>query len=122
MISMQRNKANKWFGVKFLNINSEFSNIRTSAHLQTWPTPSTSTVKSAMNCKMPSTCCKKSQHTTSKLANICHKNNQIQSLLRDDMDTFGTTNKSRNGVRKIDAISSSNIIPVYCITKNTYNS
>jgi hypothetical protein len=35
------------------------------------------------------------------------------------MDTFGTTNKSRNGVRKIDAISSSNIIPVYCITKNT---
>jgi hypothetical protein len=29
--------------------------------------------------------------------------------------TFGTTNISRYGVRKIEAISSSSIIPVYCI-------
>ena len=32
-------------------------------------------------------------------------------------NTFGTTNKSKYGVRKIEAISSSNIIPVYCIDK-----
>uniref|UniRef100_A0A2P2MKU6 Uncharacterized protein n=1 Tax=Rhizophora mucronata TaxID=61149 RepID=A0A2P2MKU6_RHIMU len=30
---------------------------------------------------------------------------------------FGTTHRSKSGVRKIEAISSSNIIPVYCITK-----
>lgn len=33
------------------------------------------------------------------------------------MITFGTTNISKNGVRKMEAISSSNIFPVYYITK-----
>jgi len=31
--------------------------------------------------------------------------------------TFGTINRSKYGVRKIEAISSSNIIPVYCAKK-----
>jgi hypothetical protein len=34
--------------------------------------------------------------------------------------TFGTINRSKYGVRKIEAMSSSNIIPVYCtIHRNT---
>jgi hypothetical protein len=89
------------------------------SNLHTSPTPSISTVNSVMNCKISSTRCKMKRNLINytiehiyKDIPYKHSNVKIQQM------TFGTTNRSKYGVRKIEAISSSNIIPVYCTTKN----